>query len=312
LCEHIGALLGPLLEIKHTVSKPWYGKIAAGVREGCAPLFGPGHLAIKAGVIGVVAVLAAAAMVQGDYRVSSRARLEGSVQRLLAAPADGYLKLAYARPGDIVKEGQLLAELADDDLKLEERKAQSEVAQLENTYGTALVKQDRAEVAIVFSKLEEARAQLALAQQRLTRTQLRAPFNGVVITGDLTQSLGAPVKKGESLMTVAPEHDFRVIVEVDERDIGDVRLKQAGSLALSALPSETFPIEVSRITPVATAGDGRNYFEVEARLTNPTRTDLRPGLVGVAKIDAGSRSWLWICTHRVTDWVRLTFWSWVG
>jgi multidrug resistance efflux pump len=234
------------------------------------------------------------------------------VQRILAAPADGYLKLAYARPGDVVKEGQLLAELADDDFKLEERKAQSEVAQLENTYGTALVKQDRAEVAIIFAKLEEARAQLALAQSRLTRTQLRAPFNGVVITGDLTQSLGAPVKKGEALMTVAPEHDFRVIVEVDERDIGDVHLKQQGSLALSALPSDTLTIEVARITPVATPGDGRNYFEVEARLSSATRNDLRPGLIGVAKIEAGSRSWLWICTHRVTDWIRLTFWSWIG
>jgi multidrug resistance efflux pump len=234
------------------------------------------------------------------------------VQRLLAAPADGYLKLAYARPGDLVKEGQLLAELADEDLKLEERKAQSEVAQLENSYGTALVKQDRAEVAIIFSKLEEARAQLSLAQARLTRTQLRAPFNGVVITGDLTQSLGAPVKKGEALMTVAPEHDFRVIVEVDERDIGDVKLLRPGSLALSALPGDTFPIEVARITPVATAGDGRNYFEVEARLKLDAAPELRPGLVGVAKIEAGTRSWLWICTHRVTDWIRLTLWSWVG
>jgi len=84
------------------------------------------------------------------------------------------------------------------------------------------------------------------------------------------------------------------------------------SLALSALPSTTFPIEVARITPVATTGDGRNFFEVEARLTGTAGRDLRPGLVGVAKVDAGSRSWLWICTHRVTDWVRLTFWSWVG
>jgi biotin carboxyl carrier protein len=312
LVEHIGALLGPLLEIKRTVSKPWYAKIAAGVREGSAPLFGPGHLAVKALIVASIAAIVAAGFIQTDYRVSARARLEGSVQRLLAAPADGYLKLAYARPGDLVKEGQLLAELADDDLKLEERKAQSEVAQLENSYGTALVKQDRAEVAIIFSKLEEARAQLSLAQARLTRTQLRAPFNGVVITGDLTQSLGAPVKKGEALMTVAPEHDFRVIVEVDERDIGDVKLMRAGSLALSALPGDTFPIEVARITPVATAGDGRNYFEVEARLKSDAAPELRPGLVGVAKIEAGTRSWLWIFTHRVTDWVRLTLWSWVG
>jgi multidrug resistance efflux pump len=229
----------------------------------------------------------------------------------MVAPADGYLKRALVRPGDRVKQGQVVAELADEDLKLEERKAQSEVSQLENSYGTALVKQDRAEVAILGAKLEEARAQLALVQSRLQRTQMTAPFDSVVTTGDLTQSLGAPVKKGEVLMTLAPEHDFRVILEVDERDVADVQLGKSGSLALSALPGDTFALEVTRITPVATTGQGRNYFEVEAKL-KANADQLRPGLLGVGKVEAGSRSLLWIWTHRVSDWVRLTVWSWLG
>ncbi len=311
LCENIAALLGPLLEMKRTVDKPWPGKLADALSQAIAPLFGPGHPAVKVGGGAVLAALAGAAFITADYRVSAPARLEGAVQRVLAAPADGYLKHTHVRPGDRVKEGQLVAELADEDLKLEEQKAQSEVSQLENSYGTALVKQDRAEVAILGAKLEETRAQLALAQARLQRTQVQAPFDGVVITGDLTQSLGAPVKKGETLMTVAPAHDFRVILEVDERDIADVKLGKAGSLALSALPADTFPLEVNRITPVATTGPGRNYFEVEGKLKgNPEQ--LRPGLLGVGKVEAGSRSLLWIWTHRVSDWMRLTLWSWIG
>jgi multidrug resistance efflux pump len=205
----------------------------------------------------------------------------------------------------------VVAELADEDLKLEERKAQSELSQLENSYGTALVKQDRAEVAIQGAKLEQARAQLSLVQSRLQRTQVTAPFDSVVITGDLTQSLGAPVKKGEALMTLAPEHDFRVILEVDERDVADVQLGKAGSLALSALPGDTFPLEVNRITPVAATGQGRNYFEVEAKFKAKAE-QLRPGLLGVGKVEAGSRSLLWIWTHRISDWTRLTLWSWIG
>jgi len=311
LCENIGALLGPLLEVKRTVDKPWPGKIAAALREATAPLFGPGHLGLKAGVTLALAALAAAAFISGDYRVSAPARLEGAVQRVLVAPAEGYLKQVFARPGDRVKLGQVVAELADEDLKLEERKAQSELSQLENSYGTALVKQDRAEVAIQGAKLEQARAQLSLVQSRLQRTQVTAPFDSVVITGDLSQSLGAPVKKGEALMTLAPEHDFRVILEVDERDVADVQLGKAGSLALSALPGDTFPLEVNRITPVATTGQGRNYFEVEAKLKTQAE-QLRPGLLGVGKVEAGSRSLLWIWTHRVSDWLRLTVWSWLG
>lgn len=311
LCENIGALLGPLLDVKRVVDKPWPIKIGSALREAVSPLFGSGSLAVKGAVGGALALLLGAAFIPSDYRVSAPARLEGSVQRVMAAPADGYLKQAHVRPGDRVKQGQLLAELADEDLKLEERKAQSEVAQLENSYGTAMVKQDRAEVAMVFSKLEEARAHLGLMQARLQRTQVVAPFDGVVITGDLTQSLGAPVKKGEALMTVAPEHDFRVMLEVDERDIADVQLKKTGSLALSALPGDTFALEVTRITPVATTGQGRNYFEVEAQLKSKTE-QLRPGLLGVGKVEAGSRSLLWIWTHRVSGWARMTLWSWIG
>jgi multidrug resistance efflux pump len=112
----------------------------------------------------------------------------------MVAPAEGYLKQAYVRPGDRVKEGQLLAELADEDLKLEERKAQSEVSQMENAYGTALVKQDRAEVAIVGAKLEEGRAQLALVQSRLQRTKLVAPFDALVITGE--PGIGGTAQEG--------------------------------------------------------------------------------------------------------------------
>ena len=118
LCENIAALLGPLLEIKRTVDKPWPAKLAGALSEAIAPLFGPGHVAVKAGGGTALAVLLGAAFITADYRVSAPARLEGAVQRVLAAPADGYLKQTHVRPGDHVKEGQLVAELADEDLKL--------------------------------------------------------------------------------------------------------------------------------------------------------------------------------------------------
>jgi RND family efflux transporter MFP subunit len=311
LVENMGALLGPLLADKHAVSRAWPLKIAYAGGEAVTPLFGPGHRFAKIVAVTVLLVLLAAALIPGDYRVSAPARLEGAMQRVLVAPGDGYLKQAHVRPGDRVKEGQLLAEMADDDLKLELRKAQSEVAQLENSYGVALVKNDRAEIGMLQAKVEEARAKLQLVQTQMDRVRLVAPFDGVVITGDLTQSLGAPVKKGESLLTLAPEHDYRVMLEVDERDIGELTIGQRGHLALTALPGDAMPLDVSRITPVATPGQGRNYFEVEAKLSGK-REDLRPGLQGVAKVEAGSRSLLWIVGHRVYGWLRLAVWSWIG
>jgi hypothetical protein len=311
LCENIGALLGPQLVLRREVGRAWPLKIAHALREALQPLTGPGHRLAKVAAGSTLALLTAAALIPGDYRVSAPARLEGAMQRVLVAPSEGYLKQAHVRPGDRVKEGQLLAEMADEDLKLELRKAQSAVAQLETSYGVAMVSGDRAEIGMLQARLDEARAQLALVDQQLDRVRITAPFDGVVITGDLTQSLGAPVKKGESLLTLAPEHDFRVMLEVDERDIGEIALGRSGSLALTALPGRPLAFEVHRITPVATAGEGRNFFEVEARVREKSE-DLRPGLQGVGKVEAGSRALLWIWTHRLYGWMRLTLWSWIG
>jgi hypothetical protein len=63
-----------------------------------------------------------------------------------------------------------------------------------------------------------------------------------------------------------------------------------------------------RVGPVAVSADGRNFFEVEGAL-EARGGALRPGLRGVAKIDAGARPAGWIVTHRMTDWLRLALWK---
>jgi putative peptide zinc metalloprotease protein len=55
--------------------------------------------------------------------------------------------------------------------------------------------------------------------EHLERAQLRAPFESLVVSGDLSQSIGVPVERGKVLFEVAPLEAYRVILEVDERDI---------------------------------------------------------------------------------------------
>ena len=57
------------------------------------------------------------------------------------------------------------------------------------------------------------------------------------------------------------------------------------------------------------AKEGRNLFRVEAPLTVKPDGRLRPGMEGVAKVDAGERGLLWIWTRRLIDWVRLLIWE---
>ena len=116
------------------------------------------------------------------------------------------------------------------------------------------------------------------------------------------------MERGQTLFEVAPLQGYRVIVEVDEKDIGWVAVNQRGELALPSVPGKLFPLTVTRTTPIATAKEGRNYFRVEAELEK-TSERLRPGMEGVGKISCGRYRLIWIWTHDVIDWISLKIWS---
>jgi RND family efflux transporter MFP subunit len=307
-CEDVACLVGPLLELKRKSGRSPVRVTLDALAEQLSRLTAPAHPARKWVALAIVAAVAAACFVPVSYHVGAPARLEGSVQRIVAAPIDGFLEQVNVRPGDRVRANDVIAELSMRDLQAERAKRQSELAQHENLYGAALARSDRTQLVIHHAKAAEAQAQLTLVEHQLQRARIRAPFDGVVIKGDLSQSLGAPVQRGEVLMTLAPDERFRVIIEVDERDIAHVKPGQPGRLALAAAPGETLAFRVSRILPVAVAGDGRNFFEVEAVFADEGNS-LRPGLRGVAKVAAGEHSLLWIATHRIVEWLQITLWS---
>ena len=138
---------------------------------------------------------------------------------------------------------------------------------------------------------------------------MRAPFDGIVVKGDLSQSLGSAVKRGDTLFVIAPLNAYRVIVQVDESEIAALQTGQRGRLVLAAISDESFDFTVSKITPVTTAREGRNYFRVEGILDHISER-LRPGMEGVGKIEIEERRWIWIWTYRLVNWARLFIWNW--
>jgi len=310
LCEDVAALLGPALVLQR--------QAGASALERCKMFFAarrtewsePGHATPKLAVAALLLLLGVLVFAHGDYRLTANARLEGRVQRAIVAGVDGYIAEANVRAGDIVVEGQVLAKLDDRDLLLETRKWAGRRDQLRKEHREALAGRDRAQVNIISARIAQASAQLELLHENLLRTRLVAPFGGIVVRGDLSQSMGSPVERGDVLFELAPVEGFRIILEVDERDISEVAVGQRGHLTLSALPRQPLPLLVERITPVANAEDGRNFFRVDAKLEQPTRA-LRPGMEGVAKIDVGQRRLIWIWTHSLVDWVRLWIWTWL-
>jgi multidrug efflux pump subunit AcrA (membrane-fusion protein) len=309
LLDSVACVIGPLVALSHRAERSWKTRTADLLRSGWSRMTRRDDPVPKLLAFALVVALAIATWMPVAYSVGAPARIEGAVQRVVAAPMDGFLHKSHVRPGDTVHAGDLLVELADQDLVLEQRKWEGALAQHENGFAAALARADRAQFVIAQGKAGEARAQLELVRQQLARTRLVAPMDGVVIKGDLSQSLGAPVQRGDALLMLAPADRYRLIVDVDERDIAGVKVGQTGQLALSSLPVDTLGFVVERVTPVATVHDGRNAFEVEARLLAAAPL-LRPGLQGVVKIDAGERTAAWIWGHRGVDWLRLALWSW--
>lgn len=309
-CEAVVALAGPILAGKLREERWFAPKIWDRVRVQAAKLAGPRHVPFKLGTASAVALAMLLSFATGAYRVSADAALEGMIQRAVTAPFDGYVAESDVRPGDLVTAGQLLCSLDDQDLSLEQLKWSSEAGKLRKEYREAMAAHESARVRILQAQLEQAAAQLALVDEQLARTRVSAPVDGMIVAGDLSQSLGAPVGRGDVLFEVAPLDDYRVMLAVDEREIGQLRSGQAGYLALAGLPNQSFPIIVERITPISTAADGQNFFTVQAKLLTETTYLLRPGMQGVGKIYIGRRKLIWIWTHDLVDWLRLRAWAW--
>ena len=303
LAEDVASFAGPVLALKRDAERPWTQRVR---RWAAARL--EAESGRRKAWITAAAVLVLALAVPLPWRVSAPARLEGAVQRAVVAAADGFLQQVNVRPGDRVTAGQLLGQLSSQDLELERRRRESEMRQHETAYRAAQARNDRTQMVVSQARAGEAQALLSLAETQLERSQFAAPFDGVVIKGDLTQNLGAPVRKGEVLMVLSPSDNYRLIVEVDETDIAAVRPGQRGALALAARPEATLQFTTRRIVPIATAADGRNYFEVEATL-DAAQPELRPGLSGVAKIEAGYRPLAWLLLHRAAAWLRMALWT---
>jgi multidrug resistance efflux pump len=307
--SHVAALIGPVLELKHRNDRWLIIQLAQAVGGKLRQLFGPRHVTLKLVSVTLAALVTFMWFAQGDYRVTANAALEGSVQRVVVAPIDGFIMESAVRAGDIVEAGQLMGSFDDRDLDLEYRRLASEKARYSREYRSAMAGHDRAQVSIVDARISEADAQLQLIGKQLERMQIQAPFDGVVVSGDLSQSLGSPVERGDVLFEVAPLDAWRLILEVDEHDMQAISIGQQGQLKLAGLPDTTFEFSVSRITPVSESADGSNYFRIEAELSDAPEI-LRPGMKGVGKIEIGERRLLWIWTHSMLDWFRLTAWSW--
>ena len=244
------------------------------------------------------------------YRVTAPASLEGKIQRVVVAPFDGYISNAFFRAGETVTTGDRIAEMDSQSLILEQQRYIAEKNEYTRQYRQALATRDKAQAHIFKSQVKQAEAQMQLLDIKIQRSSLNAPLDGVIISGDLSRSLGAPVKTGDVLFEVAPLDEYRLIISVDEKQVVDVQQGLHGMLSLTALPETKLEFVVHKVSPVFEENTDGIAYRVEATFTK-NYPALRPGMQGVAKIEIDKRSFAWIYLHPLYDAIRLWFWSWL-
>ncbi len=129
------------------------------------------------------------------------------------------------------------------------------------------------------NNLKVAEAAEALAAARLAKTDIRAPFSGII--GLRSVSIGDYVKEGQDMVNLESIDPLKVDFRVPEIYLKQVQVGQTLELALDALPGKTYQGKVTAINPLVDAA-GRAI--VIRALVKNADTALRPGMFARVKL----------------------------
>ncbi len=304
LCDQAARRLADLRRIDR-----WFGaRFLTYTKESFSKLLGVEHTLGK--LIGLVVFIALAVLLFGrlTYRVEAPFILKTDDLVYLPAPFDGYIDKVPGQVGDLVKKGDTLLSFDIRELLLEESTAIANKSRYTREAEKARAQNALADMKIAQAMKEQAQAQLDLVRYHIDHAELKAPFAGIVVEGDLKELLGAPVHKGDVLFKIARIEKMYAELEVSEKDIHEISIGLSGEIAFVSRPELKFPIKVERIDPVAVTKEKGNVFIVRGVFTDRISQWWRPGMSGISKINVGKRNIFWIITHRTVDFLRIFLW----
>jgi HlyD family secretion protein len=141
------------------------------------------------------------------------------------------------------------------------------------------------------ANVADARAAASTDETNLAKASIRSPIDGVVLTRSVDPGNAVAASlQAVTLFTVAEDlAQLRLEVNVDEADVGSVKVGQKASFTVSAYPSRRYPATITRVAFGSTKTDNVvtyvTYLEV-----NNTDLSLRPGMTAAATIVATERT----------------------
>jgi multidrug efflux pump subunit AcrA (membrane-fusion protein) len=231
------------------------------------------------------------------YKIRGELELQPVRHRFIAVPYDGPLQSTLVRPGDVVQQGQLLATISPREIEYELAGVRAEWNRSLQEMKSRLAAHDVAGGRIAELESERLRLQSDLLQYLRDNLEIRSPLSGVVVAGDLKQSEGMPMSRGETLFEIAPLGRMLVEIAVQEDDIRHVREGMPVEFYVHAMPHRTMSGTLSRLHPRAELRDHDNVFIAEVQIED-TDNVLRPGMRGRASIRGDRHALGWNLFHK--------------
>jgi len=244
-------------------------------------------------------------------RVDGDATVASARSAQVQAEVDGVVKNVYVREGDFVKQGAVLAELEDWNYRADSADAEAKYGEAMATMNRALAQNDGTLAGTERVRVDYFRAELARARERLDRTTIRAPFDGVVTTAQVRNSVGRRLMHGDTFAEIIETSPVTADVAIPEEDATLLRSGETASIKLESFPLETFRGNVTVISPESQVEAERRTFIARVKVSNPDGA-IRPGMQGRGKVFVGWHPAGFVLLRGSAMWLWGKLWSWFG
>ncbi|MDZ7891515.1 MAG: efflux RND transporter periplasmic adaptor subunit [Rhodoferax sp.] len=154
----------------------------------------------------------------------------------------------------------------------------------------ATLERAQADEASARANVTEAQAGVSSDTTNLAKASIRSPIDGVVLTRSVEPGNAVAASlQAVTLFSVAEDlSKLRLQVNVDEADVGSVKVGQKASFTVSAYPSRKFPATITRVAYGSTTTENVVTYITYLEVDNSDLT-LRPGMTATATITATER-----------------------
>ena len=182
--------------------------------------------------------------------------------------------------GDDVKEGQVLARLDGDKLRLELSESGARLQKLKRDYERNVDLKKKGLISTGdFDKIqydmEALEATYNLAKLELDYTQIRAPIDGVI--SERYVKIGNTIEVGDPVFRVTSLDPLVAYMHVPEREYRNIAEGQPVGIEIDALPGQTVHAAVTRVSPIVDPATGT--FKITIEISDPERR-IKPGMFG--------------------------------